>query len=120
MVIQSQLLQKKKAILLNMYNAYESFNETVDSATSVLSEVEELIQEMNTVDKQLSPSEIQSFSDSYQDVWKEVILKHKELIQLIENESQSVKGQMSQMNKKNQMIDGYMDQNQSMFLDRQA
>lgn len=120
MVLQCQLLQKKKATLLKIYNAYESFNDTIDSAISILSEVEVFIQEMHELDKQLSESEIKSFSDDYRDVWKEVILKHKELIQLIENESQSVKGQMSQMNKKNQMINGYMDQNQSMFLDRQA
>ncbi|WP_208558999.1 hypothetical protein [Marinilactibacillus kalidii] len=120
MVIQNQLLQKKKTLLLNLYNTYESFNQTLESAVDVLAEVELLITDINALDDQLSDEEISNFSVNYRDVWVEIVNKHRELLKLIEKENQTVKKQMDQVNKKNQMINGYMDQNESMFLDRQA
>ncbi|WP_225743888.1 hypothetical protein [Marinilactibacillus sp. Marseille-P9653] len=120
MVQANQTVQKKKALLLNVFNAYETFNNTTGSATQIIDEIEEIISEMYELDRQLTDKEKKEFSDSYTEVWEEIIFKQRKLIEFIENENMAVKDQMNQVNKKNQMINGYMDQNQSMFLDRQA
>ena len=46
--------------------------------------------------------------------------KHKEMMSMIKVENTLLKNQITQVNKKNQVIHNYMDKNESMFLDRQA
>ncbi|WP_080146609.1 hypothetical protein [Marinilactibacillus piezotolerans] len=120
MAIHNPLLQRKKALLLKVFNEYENYEYSLESAVTVVQEVEEYFLEMTDIDLQLSDAEKQDFTEQYQDIWKEIISKHLEILELMKEENAQVRKQMSQVNKKNHIIENYMEKNQSMFLDKQA
>ena len=120
MAIHNPLLQRKKALLLNVFNEYENYTYSLESAVTVVQEVEEDFREMTEIDLQLTEEEKNAFTQNHQEIWKEIVAKHLEILDLMKEENSQVKKQMSQVNKKNHIIENYMEKNQSMFLDKQA
>lgn len=116
----SQLIKKKKSLLLNVLKLYKNYGYNVESAIQSFQEADDLFKDMAKIDTQLSDSEKETFRKTYKDTWEAVIQKHKEMMSMIKVENTLLKNQMTQVNKKNQVIHNYMDKNESMFLDRQA
>lgn len=120
MIQTDQLLEKKKAALLEVFNYYKNVELNIEPAMHVILEVEILFDQMSELDKQLSQEEKDDFAEQHRDLWTAIIQKHKEIIELINSANESLRKQMTQMGKKNQVIHNYMDKNESLFLDRRV
>lgn len=113
-----QLIQKKRQLLKILENHYDSWDHSSESAIDLLKKNEEVLNEMEEIDHQLSSESQQEFKEKYKTTLNEILQLHKEMIQVIQEEREKLNNQLSQISKKKKVVDDYIPKEESMFVDR--
>ncbi|SFC39978.1 hypothetical protein SAMN04488102_10648 [Alkalibacterium subtropicum] len=106
-------------IMLKRLNDWQSETDmAIDAAYAVLEANQESLARLSQMDAQLSFQELRSFTEKHEKVFEAMIVKQKELIQFIKYESSQRTTQLSQMNHKSKAVKSYMNNEKSLFIDR--
>lgn len=120
MVEQTDLIQNKVLLLKCIEQAYKQWDGSAKQAVQILSDNEQLFQQLKEIDEQLSERTKSDFSAKQQSNWKTLIEEHKKMVETIKEEKVNLFKQMEQVNKKDKIVSNYIDKKQSLFVDRDA
>lgn len=108
-----------------MYTILKRLNEwdkdskdSMDSARSILEENQESLNRMSELDSQMTQGELKQFSENNQEFIQANIIKQKELIKAIKEQYKHLEQELGQMNHKSKAVKLYMNNEKSLFIDR--
>lgn len=118
----TETYQKKEKEVLLILNRLNEWNKTDDSnmekAYRVIQENQESMARIEALDSELSESELKEFSKKHQTYMEAVIIKQKQLIEKIKQQSKHLEEQLGQMNNQSKAVKGYMTKEKSLFIDK--
>lgn len=118
----SNVYQKKEKEVLLILNRLNEWNKTDDSnmeeAYRIIKENQESMARIESLDSELSESESKEFSKKHQTYMEAVIIKQKQLIEKIKQQSKHLEEQLGQMANQSKAVKGYMAKEKSLFIDK--
>ena len=84
----------------------------------LLQENHESMARIESLDSELSESESKEFSKKHQTYMEAVIIKQKQLIEKIKQQSKHLEEQLGQMANQSKAVKGYMTKEKSLFIDK--
>lgn len=112
------LFEKKKAYLENILYRLVNWDQSADSAQLIIDQNQELIKDIQDIDKCLSREDLASFTENHRWLIEQVMTVQQRLITVIKKESAVLADQMNQMNRKDKVVSHYMEKEKSLFVDR--
>lgn len=118
----SLYLKKEKELysVLERLNGWSQGSENaIDSAYSILEDNQTSMDRIAEImDSQMTQKELKQFSKVNQDFIHAIIIKQKELIRFIKEQSKQLEQELGQMNHKSKAVKLYMNNEKSLFIDR--
>lgn len=118
----SDVYQRKEKEILLVLNRLNEWNKTDDSnmeeAYRIIKENHESMARIESLDSELSESESKEFSKKHQTYMEAVIIKQKQLIEKIKQQSKHLEEQLGQMANQSKAVKGYMAKEKSLFIDK--
>lgn len=118
----SLYLKKEKELysVLERLNGWSQGSENaIDSAYSILEDNQTSMDRITEImDSQMTQKELKQFSKVNQDFIHAIIIKQKELIRFIKEQSKQLEQELGQMNHKSKAVKLYMNNDKSLFIDR--
>lgn len=119
MTSQQELIQEKEILMSQVLNQLMNWDQSLDEALRILTENNESIEHMRTLDMQLTEIERLSYNETHQEIWKEIIKIQKILNKFIQKQKDKTKEQLVQMGKKEKIVSNYIDiQKETGFIKR--
>lgn len=116
---QLELIQQKETLMNEIANKLSSWDQSTDEALQILTENNEAIELMRTIDTQLTEAERLSYNETHKEVWKKIVDMQEVLNQFIRSERDKTEEQLVQMGKKEKIVSNYIDiQKESGFIRR--
>lgn len=114
----TNLYVEKKECLIAILDRLLAWDDTLESAQTIIDENQQIIERVQTIDEQLTTEELAAFSRQYHSIIQQIMSVQGRLIGLIKKESADIEQQMRQMNQKSNVVSHYMSKNTSLFVDR--
>lgn len=118
----SDVYQRKEKEILLVLNRLNEWNKTDDSNMEevyrIIKENHESMARIESLDSELSESESKEFSKKHQTYMEAVIIKQKQLIEKIKQQSKHLEEQLGQMANQSKAVKGYMAKEKSLFIDK--
>ncbi|WP_423189137.1 hypothetical protein ACO1PF_11175 [Alkalibacterium sp. f15] len=96
----------------------QTSSDSVEEANAILNLNQESFNQISQLDSELSVEERKDFLNSNKTTLTHLIVKQKELIIFIKNESDHLTEQLAQMNQKSNVVNHYMNKEKSLFIDK--
>lgn len=118
MVEPSRWFRKKKETIHQLKSNYQAWDGSSEEAAQVLNSNEELFKRVEEIDQHLTLEEKKAFSDEHLEMWKQIIQLHQHMMDTFKLEKNSLLKELEGMPKKKEAASQYMQQDNSMFIDR--
>ncbi|PRY77495.1 hypothetical protein [Alkalibacterium olivapovliticus] len=112
------LFEKKKAYLENILYRLVNWDQSADSAQLIIDQNQELIEDIQKIDKCLSREDLASFTEKHRWLIEQIMTVQERMITIIKRESEILADQMKQVNRKDKVVSHYIEKEQSLFVDR--
>lgn len=113
-----QFVQEKRQLLKRLEIQYGKWDGSVEKALVLFSENEKLFNQIEVVDKELSYEARDLFAQEYQGEVKKILSQHKKMVSRLSKAKEEVQNEISSANKKKQIVKDYIQQEESLFVDR--